>query len=181
MQRILIGLAVLNTVLLVLASWLGLATEPRAAVEALVSRAEAATALNRAFHRHFLVALIAGVSTLLVHSIVMTYFIGTGRWVKEAVARWALDEQFNRATRRLKAMAFPFAFFSIVLLLATTVLGAACDTGKAPSGLHLAAALVTLGFNLLSYVVEYRAVVRNVSLLHRVAEAASAQQHRQSR
>ncbi len=175
MQRILTGLTVLNLLLLAAAFWLGLHAEPREAVAATVE-ASRIQALNAAFHRHFLVGLLAGIATLLVHSIVMTYFIGTGRWVKEAVARWRLDPALERATRKLKARCFPFAFFSMVLIIVTTILGAACDNGSVPSWVHLSAALVAVGFNLVSYFFEYAAVERNVALLQQVVRAASAQQ-----
>ena len=177
MQRILTGLTVLNLLLLAVAFWLGLAAEPRSAV-ATASEAARAEALNDAFHRHFLVGLLAGICTLLVHSIVMTYFIGTGRWVKEAVTRWQLDPAFDRATRKLKARSFPFAFFSMVFIIVTTILGAACDNGSAPSWLHLSAAIVTIGFNVVSYFFEYAAVEQNVALLSRVVAAASQHQRR---
>jgi len=175
-QRILVALAIINTACLLTAAVLGTWVEPRVQLAAhwegqAITEKQAAE-LNRPFFRHFVAGICAGVTTLLTHSIVMTYFIGTGRWVKEAVEKWALDAVYERRTRKLKARSFPFAFFSMVLVIATTILGGATDTGMVPGWTHLTAALVTILFNLISYYFEYAAVSDNVRLLDEVVAAA---------
>lgn len=176
MQRILVALAIINTVCLITAAALGTAVEPRASLEAQWKDApvsqEQAAALNRPFFRHFVAGIVAGVTTLLTHSIVMTYFIGTGRWIKEAIEKWGLDPEFDRRTRKLKARSFPFAFFSMVFVILTTILGGAADTGLVPGWAHLTVAYLTILFNLISYFFEYNAVVDNVKLLDQVVGAA---------
>ena len=39
---------------------------------------------------HLLLGLFAGLTTLLVHCLIFTYFLGTGRWVKEVALAYAM-------------------------------------------------------------------------------------------
>ena len=41
---------------------------------------------------HFLLGLVTTMTTLLVHSIAYTYFLGTGKWVKEVVRVYRMPD-----------------------------------------------------------------------------------------
>src|SRR5437773_1347973 len=69
---------------------------------------------------HFLVGLSAALFTLLVHCIIFTYFLGTGRWVKEVALAYQLpDESLPRLTRELKRRTFPPALFAMLFAIGT--------------------------------------------------------------
>ena len=49
---------------------------------------------------HFLLGLFTAIGTLLVHCLIFTYFLGTGRWVKEVGLAYRLaDTNLPRRTR----------------------------------------------------------------------------------
>src|SRR5580765_7495408 len=57
---------------------------------------------------HFCLRLFTAIGILLVHCIIFTYFLGTGRWVKEVGLAYKLpDEPLLKLTRELKREAFP--------------------------------------------------------------------------
>lgn len=101
---------------------------------------------------HRLSGVAAGLVVLLVESIVVTYFIGTGRWCKEVVEAYSLAPEVVRRSTRLKRRAFPVALGSMLLAVMIVALGGAADPGAAlraqpPAGftwanIHLAGAVV---------------------------------------
>ena len=79
------------------------------------------------FWIHIWIGIIAVLVNLLVHSISITYFIGTSRWCSEVVDAYELDPDLADQSRRLKRRSFPWAFLGIVVTLAIASLGAAAD------------------------------------------------------
>jgi hypothetical protein len=76
-----------------------------------------------------------------------------------------------RRTRRLKGKTFPFALTSMLLVVATAVLGGAADQGAVAPAVHLVLALLTLALNLVGTVFERLAMRENSGLITRVSEA----------
>jgi hypothetical protein len=123
---------------------------------------------QRMFTIHLIAGLSAALLTLLLHSLIFTYFIGTGRWVQEVVKSYRLPESLWNQSRRLKSSAFPFILGSILLVIITAILGAATDRGLLDRNIHLALASLAVGFNFWSYVAEYHAVVANSELINQI-------------
>src|SRR5262245_17369363 len=74
---------------------------------------------SRTFHVHFLCGLFASVATLLVHCLIFTYLLGTGRWVREVTLAYDLpDAPLYKTTRELKRRAFPPALFAMLATIA---------------------------------------------------------------
>src|SRR5213595_3300757 len=74
---------------------------------------------------HFWLGLSAVLVTLLVHCLIFTYFLGTGRWVKEVALAYRLpDDPYPKLTRTLKRRTFPPALFAMLIAIATTSVGA---------------------------------------------------------
>ena len=72
------------------------------------------------FLLHFLFGLFTGVGTLLTHCLIFTYFLGTGRWVKEVTLAYRLpDEPLHKRTRELKRATFPPALTAMLVTIAT--------------------------------------------------------------
>ena len=160
MHRIFLGLAVTNSSLLLASFGFGFA---------------AATEGRPAHHWrdvHFLLGLFSSVLTLMVHSIVFTYFLGTGKWVREVARVYRLPDWVEAQAVRNKRRAFPFEMWSMILICGTAWLGAASDTRAFDSTWHLGLAAFALAFNLGAYVVEYASIVAQARLLLEVKDQA---------
>src|SRR5262245_36460233 len=118
MSRILLGLAGLNSAILLLTFTVGFLSEGRAQVQPELPLTEA----QRMFTVHLMSGLCAALLTLLLHSVVFTYFIGTGRWVQEVVKAYGLANSIWARARVLKMQALPFILGSIGLVIATATM-----------------------------------------------------------
>lgn len=100
--------------------------------------------------RHMLTGIAAALGVVFVECIVVTYFIGTGRWCKEVTETYALPPGDLVESNRLKRRTFPLALVGMATVLAVSALGAASDpfTGRPGTAewasTHLAAALAGL-------------------------------------
>ena len=112
MHRIFLGLAV-TTVCLLLASFvLGLEAAGETAGKEHVWR-----------DVHFLMSLLTVLVGLLVHSIVFTYFLGTGRWVKEVARVYGLPDWVYAQAVKNKWKALPFELGSMAFGITSLAMG----------------------------------------------------------
>lgn len=169
MKRTFVTLAVASTILLIAALVLGRQIgDPKVAERAVQQRVSV----------HLLTGLAALVMTALVHAIVLTYFMGTGRWLEETCRAYSLPADRHDASQRLKYGTLPWMGVSLLLLIATGGLGGAADPASAvawggvgpftAAGLHYLVACTTLTVNLLVNVREYVAIDRNGNLVNEV-------------
>jgi hypothetical protein len=121
---------------------------------------------------HFLVGLLATMTTLLVHSIVFTYFLGTGKWVREVARVYRLPAWVDAQAVQNKRKAFPFELLGIALIGGTAWLGAGTDAKQWPSDWHLGLASLALAYNGGAFAVEYAAIVAQARLLLEVKDQA---------
>jgi hypothetical protein len=118
---------------------------------------------------HFLLGLFTAVGTLLVHCLIFTYFLGTGRWVKEVALAYDLpDGPFYKVTRELKRQTFPVALAAMLVAIATAAAGAGVQLQAWPWTLHFGLGLATLVVNGWAFLVEYRNLNRNAATLEAV-------------
>ncbi len=165
MTRIFLTLATLNAVALGASFVLGVAYMPSSSSEELARTPEQLVAVNW----HIVVGLFAAVFTLFVHCLIFTYFLGTGRWVKEVARAYDLpDADMPRATREFKREAFPPALFGMLSAIATAAAGGAAQTETWPWWIHAILAVVTLFLNARAFVIEYRAVSNNGQVMDRL-------------
>jgi ABC-type dipeptide/oligopeptide/nickel transport system permease subunit len=122
--------------------------------------------------RHVLYAIPTLLLSLFSQSMVLFYFIGTGRLVKDEIAGLPDVRKLPvlRALRRFKAKTSPPATFAMLAAIATFVLGGWVHT--APPGVRSAARLVHLGTSLLALLLhlwallaEYPVFVENTRLM----------------
>ena len=130
MTRIFPILAALDALLLSISFALGVVSKLRDGVH---------NPSDQTFWYHFLAGLSAEVLTLLVHCLIFTYFLGTGRWVKEVKIAYTLpDEPLPKLTRDLKRRVFPPALFAMLTATFTGAAGAAAlggaGFGASPAG-----------------------------------------------
>jgi hypothetical protein len=123
------------------------------------------------FWLHFLFGLSSELFTLLVHCIIFTYFLGTGRWVKEVKQAYDLpDDPWPKLTRDLKRRVFPPALWAMLTAIATGAAGAAAQVQIIPWHFHATFATLTLVVNFWAYGVEYRCLSINAHVLDQVLE-----------
>lgn len=145
------GLALLTSFTLGVASSLGDAMRRRA---------------DWTFLIHFNLGLFTAIGTLLIHCLIFTYFLGTGRWVKEVGEAYSLpDVPLPRLTRDLKRRTFPPALLAMLITIATAAAGAGAQLQTWPWTIHASLAVLTLAINLWAFRVEYRAVAQNAGVI----------------
>jgi hypothetical protein len=96
--------------------------------------------------RHVGYAIPTVLLSLFSQSMVIFYFIGTGKLVKEEIVAFPEDEKraVAAALRRFKAETSPAATFSLLSAITVFVLGGAAHTHALPSWVHLSSALVAV-------------------------------------
>lgn len=169
MTRIFLPLAVVSSLFLVGAFALGWQIDDPKVVDRAVQAGVSA---------HFLAALAALCFTTLVHAVVFTYFMGTGRWIEETSMAYRLPESFYARNQALKYRVLPGIVGCFALLLATGGFGAAVDPaspvqfqgwlGLAPTTWHRSFAIVTLLANLGTHYAEYLALFHNGEVVDEV-------------
>jgi hypothetical protein len=122
-----------------------------------------------AYLPHFTLGLFTAIGTLLVHCLIFTYFLGTGRWVKEVGLAYRLpDGGLPKTTRELKRSTFPPALLAMLITIATAAAGAGYQLREWPWYVHGTLALVTLAVNLWAFRIEYRHLLINGRILEAV-------------
>ncbi|MBX9679692.1 MAG: hypothetical protein K2X38_13090 [Gemmataceae bacterium] len=123
------------------------------------------------FILHFWLGLGTALAVLLVHCIIFTYFLGTGRWVKEVSIAYRLpDDPFYKETRYLKRRTFPPALFSMLIAIATSAAGAGAMLQGWHWTLHAVGAVLTIIINVWAFDIEYRSVARNAVVMDLVLD-----------
>lgn len=118
---------------------------------------------------HFNLGLATALGVLLVHCLIFTYFLGTGRWVKEVGIAYRLpDEGLPKLTRELKRWTFPPALYSMLITIATAAAGAGVQLQEWPWYVHATLAFLTLAINVWAFRVEYRNLCKNGEVLEAV-------------
>ena len=118
---------------------------------------------------HFLFGLFTAVGTLLVHCLIFTYFLGTGRWVKEVTLAYDLpDEPWHKRTRELKRQTFPPALAAMLVTIVTAAAGAGAQLQAWPWTVHFTLGIATLLVNAWAIRLEYRNVRINAATLDEV-------------
>jgi len=171
MTRIFLTLALCSTAALLVALGLGLGIGDASLRDSAVQSRVAV---------HFLTGVGALVFAVLIHALVVTYFMGTCRWLEETCAAYGLGSDWQAENRDLKWRLYPALSTSLVLLIATGALGGAADpasavgfrgiAGLTAGQVHLAGAVLTLLVNAAVNVWEYAALRRNGDLVNRVLQ-----------
>jgi hypothetical protein len=167
--RIFLPLAFLSTFVLILALGLGFA---------IVDPKVRSQAVQAGVQYHFLAALAALMFATLVHAIVLTYFMGTGRWIEETSTAYRLDPKLHAASLSIKYRTIPLMVLCFAMLIATGALGAAADpaspmqakpwSGWSAANVHSIIALATVACNLFVMWVELRGLEQNSDVIDRV-------------
>lgn len=166
MKHIFLTLTVVSTLLLVTSFVLGVEIgDPHSLVPLT----------RKLLSYHLLSSVAALIFAALVHAVLLTYFMGTSRWLEEARQAYKFDSRWSEENRQLKYRTIPVMAVCLLVLIANIPLGAlAVDRAPwvlagvgsiSPSRVHLVFSLLTLVVNLAVNAMEYRAIRRNGELI----------------
>lgn len=125
---------------------------------------------------HMLTGTASALAVVLVHSVVVTYFVGTSRWCKEVTETYALDSQSLVKSTLLKRKTFPWCVMGMLTVVGVGALGAASDPGTGREGTammanyHLAAAFAGLAFVGWTYFRAWSNIVDNQLVIEDIVE-----------
>lgn len=126
---------------------------------------------------HMLAGVAAALAVVFVHSIVITYFVGTSRWCKEVTETYRLDPVLAVESARLKRRTFPWSVLGMLTVVVVGALGAASDPGTgrpdtaSMASTHLAAALAGLAVVGWTYFRVWLHIVANQAVIQRVVDS----------
>ncbi len=121
---------------------------------------------------HFLYGFFTTFLVTLAQSMTMFFFIGTGKQVKDLVAKDEKGQEFIKRTKQFKAKTFPAMLWAMILTMATMIVGGGVHTKVMPS-LHLGIvhgvlATIALYYNLVAtwrnakYMIEHNMLMEEV-------------------
>lgn len=120
---------------------------------------------------HRLAGVATALAVVLVHSIVVTYFIGTSRWCREASEAYGLDPALLVRANKIKRRTFPWAVMGMLAIVGVIALGAAADpaTGMRHTAdwiiPHLISALTGVAFIGWTFFVEWNHIHENQQMI----------------
>jgi hypothetical protein len=123
---------------------------------------------------HMLTGTAAALAVVFVHSIVVTYFIGTSRWCKEVTETYRLDPGPLRRSTVLKRRTFPWCVMGMLTVVAVGALGAASDPGTGRpntadvASVHLMTALGGLAFISWTYFQAWQNIADNQTVIQEI-------------
>ena len=131
---------------------------------------------SQSFLIHFLLGCFGAIMALFVHSMVMFYFIGSGKGMKDALDEFEIanDSEYRLRIRFFKKTVFPKAFFSILLTLAAGIIGGGVASGMIDHWIHLWVTLAAIALNLFAFPDEYKYVKENGELVKQLEQQIEA-------
>jgi hypothetical protein len=118
------------------------------------------------FLAHILLGLLASFAVLGTHCLVLTYFLGTGRLIKEACLAYGFpDDVWPRQTRDIKRGNTPWAILAILVTIGTAAAGMGRYMADWPPWLHATLAALTLLVNCGVWLREYHNLKANLRIL----------------
>jgi len=125
---------------------------------------------------HMLTGVAAAIAVVFVHSIVITYFVGTSRWCKEVTETYRLDPVQAVRCTQLKHRTFPWCVLGMLTVVAVGALGAASDPGTgrpdtaSMAGVHLGAALAGFALVAWTYFRAWLNIVANQTVTQQIVD-----------
>ena len=127
---------------------------------------------SRFFTAHFGMGLFATLYTCLVYCILLTYFVITGKLVKQAVLTGHLDEGLIKQSQQPKGIIVMLTAVAVAITLIAAVLGAWANIGGEQDTVrntyHMLAEMLAVAANLAAFGMCYHLVHRNGPFLEQV-------------
>ena len=118
--------------------------------------------------QHITVGIFSTMIALLAHSMMMFYFLGKGKAVREAAAEGGLSREYERRIALARKPVFSIATLAMVLTIVTALAGASVDTGVLPAGVHGVLAYSCVALNLGALRVEIKALTESGRVVEEV-------------
>ena len=176
MKRIFLPLAIIGLLLLSAAFLLGLMIPPLDNILDLERTLQ--QDLSEKVDHHFWIAVGSMLFATLVHGLVMTYLIGTGRWIEETVTTYDLSLELYLSSRKIKYRTIPLILGAFLLLVVAGSFGAAVDpaagivfggfAGLSGATVHLLLAGSAVTLNAWVNFVEFAALDQNATLIETI-------------
>jgi len=125
---------------------------------------------------HMLTGTAAALAVVFVHSIVITYFVGTSRWCKEVTETYRLDPAPLVRSNQLKRRTFPWSVLGMLTVVVVGALGAASDPGTgrpdtaSMANVHLAAAFAGLALVGWTYLRAWSNILDNQAVIQKILD-----------
>lgn len=172
MKRIFLTLAVLANVTVIIALVLGLKVgDP-------MLGGGRDPEVNSRIGMHILIGLGALTGTTMVHALIFTYFMGTGRWIEETSLAYSLPGDFYLRNQKIKYGILPGILVSFLMTVATGCFGAIADPataielqssiGVSDSAIHFTVAVSTWLVTMIVNFTQYIAIARNGAIVEGV-------------
>lgn len=134
--------------------------------------------VNARIGTHILIGLGALTSTMMVHALLFTYFMGTGRWLDETSTAYKLSPEWYQRNQKIKYGILPGILVSVLMLIAAGSLGAVADPatavsleqvlGMSDATLHFAVAVSTWLVTMIINFTQFTAISRNSAIVEGV-------------
>ncbi len=111
--------------------------------------------------QHISIGIFSTMITLLTHSMMMFYFLGKTKAVREAAAEGGLSTEYERRIAMARKPVFSIAILAMIVTMVTALVGATVDTGVLPTGVHAVLAYSCLALNLGALRVEINALTES--------------------
>jgi hypothetical protein len=123
---------------------------------------------NGMLGQHISIGIFTTMITLFAHSMMMFYFLGKGKAVREAAAEGGLSREYERRIAIARKPVFSIATLAMFVTIVTALAGASVDTGVLPSGVHGMLAYTCLALNLFALRVEIGALTESGRVVEEV-------------
>ena len=108
--------------------------------------------------QHISIGIFTTMITLFAHSMMMFYFLGKGKAVREAAAEGGLSREYERRIAIARKPVFSIGTLAMALTMTTAILGASVDTGVLPPIVHGMIAYAAVTANLAAAKIELDAL-----------------------
>lgn len=133
---------------------------------------------------HRLIGIATAIVVIFVNCIVVTYFIGTGRWCREVCETYKLDPGFVDESASLKWRTISWSFVATAAIVVTVALGGSADpaaTGRLDRGpvwaeAHFIAALATVAVVAACFYLQWIKLGENAEVIERIMTAVRLKQ-----
>lgn len=117
------------------------------------------------FAVHFAMGMVATILTCLIYCVLLTYFVITGKLIKQAVQTAGLSEDLIRKSQKPKGRIVLLTSLAVGVTLAAALLGAwanvSPDQQSGRSFMHMCAEFLALCVNLAAFSFCYQEIGRN--------------------
>lgn len=125
---------------------------------------------------HRLMGLFAAVFCCLVHSILITHFIGTMKWIQQTGPTAGIEDTKPLRTAWIRGRMFPTVVAAMLVTVGAAILGGGAREGLLGIVLHAALALAAFPLNLLALLWGREAVVATKARITHVEQRALERQ-----